>query len=104
MIRAFAREDQGREAYHFFQQMQQESVLPDKFIFASIIAAFSSGGAFLEGKQMHARIMAIGFELDVVMATAVVDMYCKCGSLEDARFSFDQLSEPNVVSDRKSVV
>lgn len=98
MIRAFAREDQGREAYHFFQQMQQESVLPDKFIFASIIAAFSSGGAFLEGKQMHARIMAIGFELDVVMATAVVDMYCKCGSLEDARFSFDQLSEKNVVS------
>eukprot|EP00249_Psilotum_nudum_P002772 c15908_g1_i1 orf=138-434(+) len=47
---------------------------------------------------MHTRVVASGFESDVVVGTALVNMYAKCGSLEDASKSFDKIPQRNAVS------
>ena len=39
-----------------------------------------------------------GFQADVFVETALVDMYAKCGCIGTARYIFDKMSERNVVS------
>lgn len=39
-----------------------------------------------------------GFESDVYMGDVLIDMYAKCGNLENARQMFDKMSQRDVVS------
>eukprot|EP01018_Ginkgo_biloba_P034845 Gb_35718 [translate_table: standard] len=50
------------------------------------------------GKELHAHIIKTGFELDVVVGSALLDMYAKCASMVDAFKVFDNMPERNVVS------
>ncbi|KDO70478.1 hypothetical protein CISIN_1g0374141mg, partial [Citrus sinensis] len=38
------------------------------------------------------------FLLDVILGTAVIDMYAKCGSIDSAREIFDRMRQKNVIS------
>eukprot|EP00249_Psilotum_nudum_P024144 c29105_g13_i1 orf=356-1066(+) len=98
MITAYVQHGRGEEAFRLFRQMQVEGVIPDKITFTSILSACATKGVLAEGKTIHACIVASGFESDDAVATALVNMYSKCGSLADARTTFDKMPDRNVVS------
>lgn len=50
-----------------------------------------------QGKQVHACIINSGFVSDVVLGSALVDMYAKCGSIKEARQVFDFIPLRDVV-------
>lgn len=86
----------GKDAYRLFQQMQLEGMIPDKGTYVSLLS-ICTGQAFLaEGKQIHAHIVGCGLERDVV-ANALVNMYGKCGKVEDAKKMFNRMTRQNVV-------
>lgn len=47
---------------------------------------------------MHAQFVKAGLGTDVVIATALVNMFAKCGSLQDAQHIFDKMKVHNVIS------
>lgn len=98
LIGAYCQSGHGREALQFFQQMQVEGVIPDRVTLVSAVSASASQASVLEGKQIHARITGTSFESDVVLGTAVVNMYSKCGKLEDAVTMFDSMPDRNIIS------
>eukprot|EP01018_Ginkgo_biloba_P006955 Gb_01588 [translate_table: standard] len=98
MITAYAQSDQGDEALQVFHQMQLEGVQANHFTFASVVKACSSLVALDQGRHVHELIIRTGFESDVVVMNALVDMYAKCGCLEKARLVFDRMLVRNVVS------
>ena len=51
-----------------------------------------------EGKEIHDRIVGNGFEWDVYRWDILIDMYAKCGSLENVHQMFDKMFERDVVS------
>ncbi|XP_042484691.1 pentatricopeptide repeat-containing protein At4g39530-like [Macadamia integrifolia] len=58
----------------------------------------SSALAFLDlGKQFHSSIIKFGFARDVYVGSSVIDMYAKCGIIEDSVKVFHELRDPNVV-------
>lgn len=50
------------------------------------------------GRAIHAEAALRGYSDDVFVASSLISMYSKCGSLDDARRAFDYLGECNVVS------
>lgn len=50
------------------------------------------------GKEVHAHIRHGGLQSDVRVETALVNMYVKCDSIDDARRVFDGMVERNVIS------
>lgn len=53
---------------------------------------------FLEqGKAIHAHARIKGYDIDVFVASTLVSMYGKCGSLLDAQIVFDGMSKCDVV-------
>ncbi|KAJ7560384.1 hypothetical protein O6H91_04G126900 [Diphasiastrum complanatum] len=98
MISAYAKLGQRKQALLIFEQMKQEGLKPNKITYISLLSAYSSPTDLAEGKLVHLQIIENLFEEDVVVGTALVNMYGKCGSLEDARRMFEKMPVRNVIS------
>jgi pentatricopeptide repeat protein len=98
MIAAYARHGNCEEALELFYQMKQKGIQPNEFTFSSVLPACGSLAALQHGKEIHEEIIRSGFQYDVFVASALVDMYVKCHSIEDARQVFDKMPERNVVT------
>ncbi|XP_059067789.1 pentatricopeptide repeat-containing protein At2g13600-like [Cryptomeria japonica] len=48
--------------------------------------------------QIHQKVIKTGFLSDVVVVTALIDIYAKCGSIQKARELFDNMSSRDVAS------
>ncbi|MCO5609661.1 hypothetical protein L7F22_063891 [Adiantum nelumboides] len=86
------------EAIHVFNQMQTEGFLPTKHAFHSLLAIYASRNSIWACKATHAQINASGSAADVVLESAIVNMYGKCRSVKDARKMFDRMLQKNVFS------
>jgi hypothetical protein len=54
--------------------------------------------AYEEGRSVHEQIIQSGCEFDVFVGSSFVDMYTKCGSLEDAQRVFNIMLSRDVVT------
>jgi pentatricopeptide repeat protein len=89
---------QGQKALELFQQMQQEGVRPNSVTFVGVLNACASMVAYEEGRSVHEQIIQSGCESDVFVGSSLVDMYTKCGSLEDAQRVFNIMPSRDVVT------
>ncbi|KAJ7536557.1 hypothetical protein O6H91_12G073800 [Diphasiastrum complanatum] len=98
IISAYANHGQGEQAINLFQQMQQTGIPPNKVAFLVVLKACARIPSLKQGKQLHLDIIKSGFGSDVSIASTLVDMYAKCGCVDNARYVFDNMHERNVVS------
>ncbi|XP_077240290.1 putative pentatricopeptide repeat-containing protein At3g15130 [Tasmannia lanceolata] len=50
------------------------------------------------GIRLHAALVKMGFEFDLILNNDLIDMYGKCGRTDISRLIFDRMPEKNVVS------
>ncbi|MCO5565200.1 hypothetical protein L7F22_018873 [Adiantum nelumboides] len=98
MLCVYAKQGLALPAIELFWRMQEEDVEPDQITMVGILKACSTVGAQGQGLQVHSYIYEIGFEADQFVANALVDMYSKCGSVDDARIVFERLHEKDVIT------
>eukprot|EP01018_Ginkgo_biloba_P014934 Gb_01648 [translate_table: standard] len=98
MIVGYAQNGHGEEALKLFGQMQRAGLKPDEFTVASVVSACGNLAVLEEGRQVHLQIIRTGLESCVPVANALVTMYAKCGSIDDARNLFDKMPERDEVS------
>ncbi|KAK5783202.1 pentatricopeptide repeat-containing protein At2g42920, chloroplastic [Gossypium arboreum] len=84
MISGYVRNGKFLEALELFQEMQGEKVRPSEFTMVSLLNACACLGAIAQGKWVHDYVLSQNFELNVILVTAIIDMYCKCGDVEKA--------------------
>ncbi|KAF8411325.1 hypothetical protein HHK36_003872 [Tetracentron sinense] len=88
----------GTEALNIFLKLNRSSMKPDLFTFSSILTVCSSLVALQQGEQIHAQTIKTGYLSDVVVGTALVDMYNKCGSIERASKAFVEMPTRTMIS------
>jgi pentatricopeptide repeat protein len=59
--------------------------------FVAVLNACARVGALEVGRHVHEQIIGSGCESDVFVRSSLVDMYAKCGSLEDAWRVFNKM-------------
>ncbi|KAK9140540.1 hypothetical protein Scep_010221 [Stephania cephalantha] len=96
MITCYSQNKQFREAIEVFEDMRIAGVSCDAVTMASVISACAHIGALEIGRDMHVYAMRNGFKLDVFIGSALVDMYAKCGSIENSLVVFFKLQEKNL--------
>jgi pentatricopeptide repeat protein len=92
--------EQGRsdEVLEWFKRMQDEGIPPDAITFASILKSCGGTRYSRIGIEIHAKILKKGLlEDDIVLSTALVDMYAKGGMVDEAREVFEKLSKRDLV-------
>ncbi|EFJ29795.1 hypothetical protein SELMODRAFT_90123 [Selaginella moellendorffii] len=84
-------------ALRIFKEMKCD-VKPNSTTYINVISGFSTPEVLPEGRKIHAEIVANGFDTDLVVATALINMYGKCGSSHEAREVFDKMKKRDMVS------
>ncbi|KAJ7565225.1 hypothetical protein O6H91_02G053100 [Diphasiastrum complanatum] len=98
LIKAYCKNGLCRQAVECFYKMQRCGIAPTHVSFVSVLEACASMAALEEGKLIHAAAVKAGYEGHVVVGTALLNLYGKCGSLEDARIVFRQMPNRDVVT------
>ncbi|XP_010063351.2 pentatricopeptide repeat-containing protein At4g08210 [Eucalyptus grandis] len=70
-------------ALSLFREMMASGVYVDEFVISCIIKICSSLASIRNGKQVHALSVKSGYELEEVTVTSLIDMYSKCGDIEE---------------------
>ncbi|KAG7537681.1 Pentatricopeptide repeat [Arabidopsis suecica] len=78
--------------------MYGDGIRMDQLNLPGFISASANLGAHETGKHLHCYSMKSGFSGAVSVLNSLVDMYSKCGSLEDAKKVFEEIATPDVVS------
>lgn len=98
IIGGYASQGNGALALEYYCKMQQNGVLSNEIVLLCIIRACCCNGFIRQGKMVHDGAIRSGFESDIAVGSALVDMYVKSGSLEEARKIFESLAIRNVVA------
>ncbi|CAM6099662.1 unnamed protein product [Calypogeia fissa] len=96
MIGGLAKDGCGHEAYRLFLKMRQEGFEPNAITYTSILNASASAGALEWVKEVHGHARKAGLESDVRLGSALVHMYAKIGSIDDARLVFDRMETRDI--------
>ncbi|KAJ0974630.1 hypothetical protein J5N97_016595 [Dioscorea zingiberensis] len=94
MIDGCARNGRPEEAFELFQSMQAQDVRPNAFTVVALLIACNELGSLHLGRWVHDYARAhdgLGLARNVYVCTALIDMYSKCGSIEDAVKVFDEM-------------
>ncbi|XP_020547610.1 putative pentatricopeptide repeat-containing protein At1g56570 [Sesamum indicum] len=88
-------EEVGLSLYH---RMRQYGWMPDQYTFASVFRACSSLAILEQGKQAHGILIKSQISGNVVVSSALMDMYFKCSNPEDGFQVFVKSLERNVIT------
>ena len=76
--------------------MRSEGWAPDAITFMSILNACARAGGLEWVKGVHHHIVEAGLESDLWVGSALVHMYTKSGSIDNARQVFNQTENRDV--------
>lgn len=77
------------EVVSVFKEMGREGVRKNGYTFSTVLKACRRMGDIVCGQQVHANVMKSGLESDGYVLCALVDLYGKCGFLDDATRMFE---------------
>ncbi|KAK9273002.1 hypothetical protein L1049_017809 [Liquidambar formosana] len=98
MISGFAQSHRAVEAMKLFQDMLVAGIRPNHVTVTGLLPVCGLMGSIRRGKEIQCLIYRMGFDANVFVASALIDMYSKCGSVKDAKNVFDQIPAKNVAS------
>lgn len=98
MIGVYVDFGQAKEAFRTFRDMRLEGLVPDKVTLVSVLSACTNPAILAQGKSLHALVVGSGFDSDVIVGTAVLHMYSRCGTLQDAKKTFDKMTLQNRIT------
>ena len=92
IITGYARSSRPNEALSLFRELQASNLKPTDVTLLSVLSSCALLGALDLGRWIHEYVKKHGFDKYVKVNTALIDMYAKCGSLDDAVSVFENMS------------
>ncbi|KAJ8761985.1 hypothetical protein K2173_006587 [Erythroxylum novogranatense] len=98
LIAGYVREGLADKAIGMFHEMERGGVVPDTFAITAILHACACNGSLESGKHIHNYIRENDMQSNIFVCNALMDMYAKCGSMEDAKSVFLEMPVKDIVS------
>jgi pentatricopeptide repeat protein len=100
MITGYAQNGEADCAARMFLQMHSAGFASTEFTFVGILNVSSDMGALVVGKQAHGLMVKLGFERQVYVKSALVDMYAghvQNGEHEEALMLYSGMDKEGVM-------
>ncbi|KAI3704371.1 hypothetical protein L1987_74589 [Smallanthus sonchifolius] len=95
MISAYTRNQQGEEALKVFVKMRDANASLSEHTLTSVLDACGALAVLQMGKQVHGLVMKMGSDQNTFVVGALINMYSKCGDIDEACHVFDQAGYKN---------
>ncbi|KAI3809699.1 hypothetical protein L1987_19297 [Smallanthus sonchifolius] len=98
LISGYFRNGYPNESLMVFKKMVDEKVEIDNATVVSVLPACACLKRLDVGKEIHDLVKSNSLDENLFVRNALVDMYVKCGQMDDARVIFDETSQRDVVT------
>ncbi|KDP37060.1 hypothetical protein JCGZ_06116 [Jatropha curcas] len=104
LIAGYTQNGENEEALGLFRMLKREAICPTHYTFGNLLNACSNLADLQLGRQAHTHVLKHGFQFqagedpDVFVGNALIDMYMKCGSVEEGCRVFENMVERDYVS------
>ncbi|KAG8369526.1 hypothetical protein BUALT_Bualt14G0022700 [Buddleja alternifolia] len=98
MISGFTHCGMPDEAIAIYREMRLSLQSPNMVTLLNLLEACTLSAEIRRSKWAHGIAVRMSLASNVVVGTAILDMYSKCGAIEMSRNAFDQISMKNIVS------
>ncbi|KAK9165020.1 hypothetical protein Scep_000211 [Stephania cephalantha] len=98
MIAIRARNGIPNEGVSCFKSMRRAGIKTDRATIVSLLQAFGDTVAGTQGRVIHGYIVVSGFNSDMPIATALITVYAKSGSLDLSHTLFGDLHNPDRIA------
>ncbi|RYR66344.1 hypothetical protein Ahy_A03g012330 isoform A [Arachis hypogaea] len=96
MVHGYSNAKLCYEAIDLFNEMIRLGISPDNIALVNVLSACAQTGELEQGRIVHDYIIRNGIRIDSYLATGLVDLYAKCGCLENARDAFESCNDKDV--------
>ncbi|PIN22403.1 hypothetical protein CDL12_04886 [Handroanthus impetiginosus] len=99
LISAYSLNEMYQEALQMFLFASKE-LPPNPYTFVSVLHAIASSESISlrQGQRCHSYIRKLGLDTDRIVSGALLDMYAKCGSIDESKKIFDESAQKSQVS------
>ncbi|XP_024522709.1 putative pentatricopeptide repeat-containing protein At3g13770, mitochondrial [Selaginella moellendorffii] len=113
LVSGFAQNGEGGVALEYFERMQAQGCPPNGQTYVAALKAcidlatnedaklvegkLVKAGSLEKGEDVHSQAAKRGYESDIFVASALIDMYSKCGSMASAREVFNGMKRRDAV-------
>ncbi|KAL0433641.1 UNVERIFIED_CONTAM: Pentatricopeptide repeat-containing protein, chloroplastic [Sesamum latifolium] len=100
MLNGYQKHGIGNEALRLFIEFVDSGLHGNSQTYVFLLKLCSRTCDYDLGRQLHGYIVKSqkAYDLDVYVETSLVDMYAKCGQIEDARMLFDRMRRRNAIT------
>lgn len=68
--------------------------MPNEFTLDCVLRACGRLGSLIGGRIVHRLLIKYGFEFDHSIGGALIELYCDCKAVEDAKMVYDRMGNP----------
>ena len=98
MISCYAQNGDYHKGWIIFQRMQDEMCEPDEITLATVLSICAKLGDLEMGLRIKKLIDNKNLGSNMIVSTAMLEMYVKCGAVDDGRLVFDHMARRDVVA------
>lgn len=96
IIAAYAQAHCIDQAFDLFVKMSDNGVRPNQVTMATMLSLCAEAGALEMGKWVHTYIDRQVVEIDMILKTALLEMYAKCGDIDVAWRLFRESKDKDI--------
>ncbi|KAK6927499.1 Pentatricopeptide repeat [Dillenia turbinata] len=97
-LEGLCKEGKVKEAIEVLTLLEKQQIVVDLPLYLQLIQACGEAKALQEAKAVHEHLVQSGMPLKVSIYNKVLDMYGKCGSMDDAYALFKSMPGRNLTS------
>lgn len=98
MVIGYAQSGYCSEALRFYRELRRLAIGYNEFSFAGVLTVCVKVMDLKLTRQIHGQVLLAGFSSNMVLSSAVVDAYAKCGEMDGARRMFDEMPATDVLA------
>ena len=98
MLKGYAQNGIFSNGFSFFCRMVEDGFQPVVYNFTYLLKGIGEMGHFGLGRQVHGLMIVNGHDGDVYAMTCVMNIYAKCGLVDESYKVFVRLSERDLIS------
>ncbi|KAM7279868.1 hypothetical protein ACFE04_007002 [Oxalis oulophora] len=97
LINGYFRDGGFDEGIKLFKMMKMDFV-PDSVTYLMLLTSSTQSSDLEQGRIFHSEIMKWGFDSELAVGNSLIDMYAKCGSMDDSIMVFKSMEIHDLVT------
>jgi pentatricopeptide repeat protein len=95
MIQALSYGGKMEDSMKLLDWMTEHDIQPEGAVYVCLLKPCRD---LAIGRRIHAHIIKTKYKLDIILVNSLLNMYSKCGSIDDARSIFDNIESKDIIS------